>query len=113
MKTKSTLSRFLGLGSLLAFSIGAAVPQLQAGSKPGTVCTDSQTVAVTAMRQDWPSHKGPLRIVQTGTKQVCASCDGSFTVMKPSLPNGKGPLQTVRIASQHNCDSSCLMRPHA
>ncbi|ACB77695.1 hypothetical protein [Opitutus terrae] len=113
MKTTTTLSRFLGLGSLLAFSIGAAAPQIHAGSKPATVCTDPETVAVTEMRQDWPSHKGPLRFVQTGTKQVCNSCDGSFTVMKPSLPNGRGPLQQVRIAAQHNCDSSCVMRPRA
>ena len=130
MKTPNVVSKYIGLGSLLALVLTVAVPVANAGPGPdywrrmeknrssqptvqtatsvstNKACTTSRTEAVTELRSTLPNGKGPVQRVQVGTREVCDSC-ATRTVVRPALPNGKGPLRSVKVATTHVCDASC------
>jgi hypothetical protein len=128
MKTINHTPKFIGLGSLLVLVLSFGTSATYAGpgvkswltpvpanirtaeaAKPsmaaGMACPDAKTVAVTEVQQTSTNNKGPIAVVQTGTKRVCNSCDNA-TVMKSTMANGKGPLAAV--ATEHTC-GSCSM----
>jgi hypothetical protein len=128
MNTSHFFKKLIGLGSLLALSIGF-IPSVNAG--PGIdyfqrmdsvkidkqqapsakltsaitgVCADAKTVAITEVQRDWANGKGPVRFAQVGTKIVCHSC-GTITVSKKNWPNARGPLQSAEVPAEHACGS--------
>jgi len=128
MKTINHTPKFIGLGSLLVLALSFSAPLTYAGPgakswlaptpakiqiaqaatpkmTPGMACPDAKTVAVTEVKQDSANGKGPLTVVQTGTKQVCHTC-GDATVMQSTQANGKGPL--AEAPAEHTC-TTCGM----
>jgi hypothetical protein len=128
MNTSHSFKKLIGLGSLLALSIGFT-PGVKAGpgidyfqrmdavkidnrqahpakltpAMPG-VCAGAKTVVITEIQRDWANGKGPARFVQVGTKSVCQSC-GTATVSNKNWPNARGPHQPTEDPTEHTCGS--------
>jgi hypothetical protein len=128
MNTSHSFRKLIGLGSLLALSIGL-IPGVKAGpgidyfqrmdsvninkqqapsakltsAMPG-VCADAKTVVISEVQRDWANGKGPVRFVQAGTKNVCHSC-GIATVSKKNGPNARAALPSTEVPAEHTCGS--------
>lgn len=125
MNASNTSPQSIGLALILALGLG--VPTLvHAGpgseywhqsNKPspspatevkqlctfGATCPDSKQVTVTEARATWPNARGPLQIVDVGTKRICYTCAGSTTVIQSTTSNGRPPYQLVQVAAKHDC----------
>lgn len=83
-------------------------PVAQSATKPAEGrCAGSHVVAVTEVRNAWANGRGPLQVVQVGTKNVCAVCGGTTAVMKKSRANGRGPMVAAEAPAEHDCDAGC------